>query len=177
MQKGTLFNQGLEWFERIIVCESFDLIINNVVLPIGFLCGFTLELAGFTLVLLAECFFISSLALHFSNEFIADIDLFFEVVRENVKDFIFTIGCAEGFFNLFLAVNLSLHLLGLFNFELLESLIPSDFSLSLSFSLSGFKFTVKFIIFLINLAFKLFVNLELRLLVLLKDVLEVLITT
>lgn len=112
-------------------------------------------------MVLSEGFLVTTLAFHLGNELVAVINLGLKLVREHIKDFVFSIRSRQGFLDLVLAVNLVVHLISLVVFKLLELLITFDFSGDLSLGLSRLELTVESIVFLVNLAFELFIDLQL----------------
>lgn len=82
-----------------------------MVLPVGVLGSLSLNLACFTLVLLAESFFVSALAFHLSDELVAFVDLVHEVVGEDIKDLVLAVSRGESLLDLSLTINLFLEFL------------------------------------------------------------------
>jgi hypothetical protein len=125
-------------------------------------------------VFLSKGFFFSAFALHFDHKEIALIDLLLQTVREFIHDLILSFVCRQSLLNLGLSIKLVSHVLSLFNFKILKSLVAADFSLSLLFGLPCFQVSVQSIVFLVDLAFELLVNLDLGFLEFVKNHLEIL---
>lgn len=125
-------------------------------------------------MLLAQLLFISALVLHLGDKHVAFVDPDFESLLELVDDLVFAVVDCESFLDLGSAVNLIINHPGLLVLQFFKSLVSTDFSLSLSLCLPLLQLAVQFLVLLIDLSFEFLVDLLLSLLVLRKDVLEVL---